>query len=242
MRFSLRRGACGLLPLCAGLALQTSVAHAEPPPQNTVNFSASARQEVTQDLLVVTLQAVREGNQATDVQTGLKQVLDAALSEARKASQGSGGGMEVRTGGLSVQPRYTQNGRISGWQGSAQLVLEGTDTARISQTAGKLSQLNVVNVQYGLSPALRERHEAALTVQAIQRFRARAAQMASAFGFKGYTLGEVSVSSTDPGFEPRPVVMAMRAKAAEMADAPLPVEPGKGVLSVTVNGRVLLTP
>jgi hypothetical protein len=33
--------------------------------------------------------------------------------------------------------------------------------------------------------------------------------------------------------------MAMR---AEMADAPVPVEPGKGVLTVVVNGQVWLTP
>jgi hypothetical protein len=37
--------------------------------------------------------------------------------------------------------------------------------------------------------------------------------------------------------------MAMRAKTMEMAaDAPLPVEPGKGTLSVTVSGQVVLTP
>lgn len=223
------------------LSLLMGAAHAEAPRQNALSFSASATEEVTQDLLVVTLQATREGNQASDVQAALKQVMESALTEARKAAQGQPG-IEVRTGSFSVQPRYTNAGRISGWQGSAQLVLEGTDTTRISQTAGKLTQLNVVNMQYGLSRGLRERHEAALTNEAIQRFRSRASAMASAFGFKGYTLGEVSVSSTEPGFEPRPYMMATRAKTMEAADAALPVEPGKGRLSVSVNGQVYLTP
>lgn len=223
------------------LSLLLGAAHAEAPRQNALSFSASATEEVTQDLLVVTLQATREGNQASDVQTALKQVMESALTEARKAAQGQPG-IEVRTGSFSVQPRYTNAGRISGWQGSAQLVLEGTDTTRISQTAGKLTQLNVVNMQYGLSRGLRERHEAALTNEAIQRFRSRASAMASAFGFKAYTLGEVSVSSTEPGFEPRPYMMATRAKTMEAADAALPVEPGKGRLSVSVNGQVYLTP
>ncbi len=222
------------------LSLLMGAAHAEAPRQNALSFSASATEEVTQDLLVVTLQATREGNQASDVQTALKQVMESALTEARKAAQGQPG-IEVRTGSFSVQPRYTNAGRISGWQGSAQLVLEGTDTTRISQTAGKLTQLNVVNMQYGLSRGLRERHEAALTNEAIQRFRSRASAMASAFGFKSYTLGEVSVSSTEPGFEPRPYMMATRAKTMEAADAALPVEPGKGRLSVSVNGQVYLT-
>lgn len=223
------------------LSLLMGAAHAEAPRQNALSFSASATEEVTQDLLVVTLQATREGNQAAEVQAALKQVMESALTEARKAAQGQPG-IEVRTGSFSVQPRYTSAGRISGWQGSAQLVLEGTDTTRISQTAGKLTQLNVVNMQYGLSRGLRERHEAALTNEAIQRFRSRASAMASAFGFKGYTLGEVSVSSTEPGFEPRPYMMAARAKTMEAADAALPVEPGKGRLSVSVNGQVYLTP
>lgn len=223
------------------LSLLMGAAHAEAPRQNALSFSASATEEVTQDLLVVTLQATREGNQASDVQAALKQVMESALTEARKAAQGQPG-IDVRTGSFSVQPRYTNAGRISGWQGSAQLVLEGTDTTRISQTAGKLTQLNVVNMQYGLSRGLRERHEAALTNEAIQRFRSRASAMASAFGFKGYTLGEVSVSSTEPGFEPRPYMMATRAKTMEAADAALPVEPGKGRLSVSVNGQVYLTP
>ncbi|MFZ2298251.1 MAG: SIMPL domain-containing protein [Aquabacterium sp.] len=223
------------------LSLLVGAAHAEAPRQNALSFSASATEEVTQDLLVVTLQATRAGNQAAAVQTALKQVMESALTEARKATQGQPG-IEVRTGSFSVQPSYTNAGRISGWQGSAQLVLEGTDTTRISQTAGKLTQLNVVNMQYGLSRGLRERHEAALTNEAIQRFRSRASTMASAFGFKGYTLGEVSVSSTEPGFEPRPYMMAARAKTMEAADAALPVEPGKGRLSVSVNGQVYLTP
>ncbi len=223
------------------LSLFVATAHAEAPRQNALSLSASATEEVTQDLLVVTLQATREGNHASEVQAALKQIMESSLAEARKAAHGQPG-IEVRTGSFSVHPRYANSGRISGWQGTAQLVLEGSDTTRISQTAGKLTQLSVVNMQYGLSRALRERHEAALTNEAIQRFRERASAMALAFGFKAYTLGEVSVSSTEPGFEPRPYMMAARAKTMEAADTALPVEPGKGRLSVSVNGQVYLTP
>ena len=208
---------------------------------NAVSFSASATEELVQDQMTVTLQAIKEGAVASDVQSALKAALDSALVEARKAVQANGG-LDVKTGSFSVSPRYGNNGKINGWQGSAQLVIEGTDTARISQLAGKLTQLNVVGVGYGLSRNLREARESALTTQAIARFRSRAQQMAHDFGFKSYTLGDVSVSSTDPGFEGRPVMYAMRAKAMEVADAPLPVEPGKGVLSVTVSGQVVLRP
>lgn len=214
-------------------------AHAEPVRANVVSFQTTATQELTQDLLSVTLQVNKEGAQAAEVQSGLKQALDAALLEAKRSAQA--GAMEVRTGYFSVNPRYGNNGRINGWQGTAQLVLEGTDTTRISQTAGKLNQLNVVNVSYGLSRALREQHESALTAEAITRFRHRAGELAKNFGFTGYSLGEVNVQAGDPGFQGRPMVMAMRAKAADVSEAALPVEPGKGVLTVTVSGQVVLS-
>jgi predicted secreted protein len=196
---------------------------------------------LTQDLLVLTLQATKEGAQAADVQAALKRTIEQALVEARKSA--APGFLEVRTGGFTVQPRYGSTGKVNGWQGHAEIVLEGSDTGRLTQLAGRLNQMNVVNVGYGLSRALREQQESILTRQAIERFKARAAQIAHDFGYKGYTLAEVSVSSTEPGFEGRPMVMAMRAKAVDMAaDAPLPVEPGKGTLSVVVNGQVSLTP
>ena len=208
--------------------------------QNVVSFSTSATEELVQDQMTVHLQLVREGAVASEVQAALKHALDAALTDARKSVMP--GALDVRTGEFSVSPRYANNGKVVGWQGTATLIVEGTDTVRISQVVGKLNQLNVVGVTYGLSRALREAHESSLTSQAVARFRARAQQLAKDFGYQSFALGEVSVSSTDPGFESRPVLYAMRAKAMDVADAPLPAEPGKGNLSVTVSGQVILAP
>lgn len=231
----------GALGIAASLLFGGSV-QAEPNPERVVNFSAAATEELVQDQVSVTLQVIKDGSVAADVQTALKSVLDSALQEARSAVQANGG-LDIRTGLFSVSPRYGSTGKIAGWQGQAQLVVEGTDIARVHQLVGRLNQMNVVQVGYGLSRGLREARESALTTQAITRFRARAQSMAKDFGYKGYTLGDVSVSSTEPGFEGRPPVMyAMRAKSMEMADAPLPSEPGKGLLSVTVSGNVVLQP
>jgi predicted secreted protein len=215
-------------------------AQSQPERRNVVSFSTSATQDITQDLLVVTLQAQKDGSVAAEVQAALKQQLDAALTEARKAAQPEA--MEVRTGAFSIHPRYSNQGRIIGWQGQAQMVLQGTDMARIAQTAGRINQLNVINVGYGLSRALREKHETDLTGQAIATFRNRAQEMAKAFGFAHYTLGEVSIQSGEPGFEGRAVPMLMKSAMADAASAPLPVEPGKGAVTVTVSGQVILSP
>jgi predicted secreted protein len=238
-----------VLPTLAILAMAGrsvgSAQAAESERSNVVQFATVATHELTQDELTITLEAVKEGNQAADVQAELKRVLDVALTEARKHVQADlPQALTVHTGGFNLFPRYNNNGKPNGWQGTALLVLSGNDVTKVSQAAGKLNLLNVVNVSYDLSRAVREQHESQLTSEAIGRFKARAIQMAHDFGMRGYTLGAIAVSSTEPGFNaPHPMLMTMRAKAdAVSAETPLPVVPGKGVLSVTVSGEVFLTP
>lgn len=231
-----RRLACWPLALVAAAALAGTPAAHEAPRENLVNFSSSATVEVTRDLLTITLQVVKDGADAAAVQAQLKQVLDGALAEAKKSAQP--GVMEVRTGNFSLFPRHGKDGRISGWQGQADLVLEGKDASRIAQTAGRLQGMNVVNVGYGISRELAQKHEAEVTAQAIAKYRAKAQELAKQFGFGGYALREVSVQTSEQG-GPRP--MYRRAEVSAMAsDAPVPVEPGKGELSATVSGVVQL--
>jgi len=206
---------------------------------NVVSFSSTVQEEVTHDMLTMTLQATRTGSVAAEVQSELKQALEAALTEARRAAKP--GDMDVRTGQFSIQPIYSNNGRISSWQGQAQLILQGRDMARIAQTAGKLNKLNIVNVAYGLSRETQQQYQAQLVNQAIEAFRERAQQMTKAFGFAHYTLGEVSVQTADVGYQMRPMMMKS-AMMSDSAESAVPIEPGKGEINVTVSGNVILQP
>ena len=206
-------------------------------PQNVIQLSASGSVEVQQDLLAISMTTTREGSDAGAVQTQLKTALDNALTEAKKAAQP--GQLDVRTGNFSLYPRYGRDGKITAWQGSAELVLEGRDFARISATAGKIQTLTMGNVTFGLSREQRAKVEGDAQAQAIERFKAKAAEIARSFGFSGYTLREVSVNANDQGYVPRPRMMAMEAKAAS-SDAPVPVEAGKSTVLVTVGGSVQL--
>ena len=206
-------------------------------PQNVVQLAASGTVEVQQDLLTISMATTREGADAAAVQTQLKAALDSALTEAKKAAQP--GQLDVRTGNFSLYPRYGKDGKITAWQGTTELVLEGRDIARISATAGKIQTLTLGNVSFGLSREQRQRVEADAQNQAIERFKARAADIAKSFGFTAYTLREVAVIANDQGFIPRPRMMAMEAKAS-MSDAAVPVEAGKTAVVVTVSGSVQL--
>ncbi|MEO5670023.1 MAG: SIMPL domain-containing protein [Ramlibacter sp.] len=214
-------------------------AHAQSfvPPQNVLQLSATGTVEVQQDLLSLSLTTTRDGPDSATVQTQLKDALDAALGEARKAAVP--GQLDVRTGNFGLYPRYTRDGKINGWNGTAELILEGRDFPRITQTAARITTLTMGGVSFGLSREQRAKVEGDAQSLAIERFKAKAGELAKGFGFSGYTLREVSVNANDQGFTPRPRMMAMEAKSAQ-ADAPVPVEAGKTIVVVTVSGSVQL--
>ena len=223
---------------CA-LAAVFSFAFADqvPPPQNVVQLSASASTEVAQDMLTLSMNTTREGTDASAVQSQLKQALETALAEAKKAA--APGLLDVRTGNFSLYPRYGRDGKITAWQGTAELVLEGRDFARISTTAGKLQTLTMAGSSFGLSRELRSKAEGDAQGMAIERFKSKAADIAKGFGFAGYTLREIAVNANDQGFVPRPRMLALEAKVST-ADAAVPVEAGKSSVVVTVSGTVQL--
>lgn len=236
MRLSLAAGLAAAAMFAGPASAQAPVA---PPGAllNVVSLSASASVELTMDWLSVTYSTTREGGDAAAVQAQLRQALDAALAEARKAARP--GEVQVRTGGFSLHPRYAPKGGISGWQGTAEMIVEGRDTAAISQLAGRVQTLTVARVGWSLSREAREKVEAEVAAQAIERFRARADLVARQFGFGAWALREVNVGSPDGPVMPVPVMraQAMRAGADEAA---LPVEAGKALVSATVSGSVQL--
>ena len=217
--------------------LGAAAAHADTmaPPSGVVHLSSTATAEVAKDLMSVALTTTREGPDANAVQAALKQALDAALADARRVAKT--GQVELQTGNFSLHPRYTNKGQMSGWSGTAELLIEGRDMAAIGQLAGRISTLTINRVGYSLSRETREKSEADVATQAIARYRAKAADYAKQFGYGGYTLREVNVMSSEP--PPGGPIPMMRAQAMAKSDeSALPVEAGKAVVSVTVQGTV----
>lgn len=223
--------------LGAGLIASSAQAAADAP-RERLSLSASATAEVTRDLLGVSFSTTREGSDAAAVQAALKQALEAALTEARKVAKP--GQVDVQTGGFALYPRHDpKTGKINGWQGSAELQVEGRDTAAIAQLTGRINTLTIARVGYSLSREAREKAEAEITAQAIARYRARAADYARQFGYGGYVVGEVSIAG-DESSAPRPMFKTMALRGAA-ADEALPTEAGKASVTVNVSGSVLLT-
>lgn len=220
-----------------------AAAHAQPADalRNVVQLSAVGQIEVDQDWLQMQLSATRDGADAAAVQKQLQQVVDAAMRTLKAQAQGQQ--MQVRSGSFGVYPRHGTDSKIKGWQGRAEIVVEGNDFARISQAAAQVSGMTVLSMGFGLSQDGRQKVQEQAQEQAVAHFKQRATLLAKQFGFSSYTLREVNVNSQDGFYAPRMQrvnASAMPAMAKmEMAD-PVPTEAGKEQVTVNVSGSVQL--
>lgn len=232
---------CGSLWLSLVLATGAVSALAQtapaPEPRNIVQLSASGSVEAQQDWLTLTLSTTREGSEPAAVQTQLRQALDSAMAAVKKTAEP--GSMEVRSGAFNLQPRYGKDGKISAWIGNAELVLEGTDFARIGTAASRAQPMTIGNLGFSLSRQTTARLESQAQALAISSFKTKAGDIARGFGFTDYALREVNVSTAEQPGGPVPRFMPMAAKAM-VADAPVPMESGKSLVQVTVSGAVQL--
>lgn len=222
-----------LVPILLLAVTAAAPLRAHEAPSGVLSLGAAASVEVVHDLFTVVLAATHDGADAAGVQRALRQALDTALAEARRAVRP--GQLEVRSGNFSLYPRHGDKGQIQGWQGSAELLIEGRDREAIAQLAGRIRGMAVARVGQSLSREQRQRAESELAAEAIGRFRARAAEYAKQFGYASVVMREVSVSHGEPPVVP--LEMA-RARTMQAADESLPIEPGKATVTVSVNGSV----
>ena len=205
-------------------------------PVNVIQLSASATREVAQDYMEINLAATRDGTDAGTVQSQLKSALETALAQAKAVA--SAGQVEVRTGSFSLQPRYEdRTGKISGWRGRTELLIQGRDFAQLGALAGRISTMVVENVSFSLSREGRAAVEQQVQSEAVASFKTKAGQLAHDFGFANYSLRELAVSGEDNN---RPMMAVRLSSKAMAADSALPVEAGKTEVTVGVSGTVQL--
>jgi len=200
-----------------------------------LSLEAQARAVVANDEMVVTLGVQRDGPQVGLLNEAVIAQLDAALAAARQVD-----GVQARLGSVWTQPVSGRDGRPQGWRVGGEVVLESTRIDALSRLGGELAaRMQLSGVHFRLSRALRAREEKRLVAEAARAFRERAAEAATAFGFAGYELKDLSLRTAGDG-QPRP--MAVARGGLEAASAPLPAEGGDSQVVVSVSGSVTLTP
>lgn len=228
-----------LFALILLVPVAASAEDSQRPYLNVVTLDASATAEVPTDTLTITLFTEEQGADPTDLAARVNTRLEQALAKAKSET-----GVETRSGNYQTNPLYDRANQITGWRIRAELTLESRDFKAAGALASRLQPaLKLSAMMFSLSRAAREKAEAALLTEALSKYQGKAQVVARTLGFPGYTLGQVTVRSDGPVFQP----MAYRGVAmAAMADAapspPIPVEGGKNAVTVTVAGSVILGP
>lgn len=214
------------------LLLSPAFAQTYPPPSGVLALDASVSTEVPNDTAVMTLFAEREAGDAARAADAVAGLMDQATRRAKAEA-----GIEVRTGGVTTFPVHDRDGRVASWRSRGELILESKDFGRLSALGAELNPLmQIGNVHFRLSREARQQEENRLIEQAAEAFRQKANQSTRAFGYRDYTIREVTVSSGEPRDFPPPV--ARMAKAASLENTPVPLEGGRTEVVISVSGSV----
>jgi len=198
-----------------------------------ISLSASASDDVENDLLVAVLFEQREGQDPASLAAQVNRAIAAGAERAKRVP-----GVKVQTLDYRTTPVYRKE-VLSGWRVRQSIRLESPDTAALSRLIGDLqSSLQVQSIDYRISEERRARAEDGLVKEALAAFGHRANLVAAALGRQGYRLVTLNVVTQGrPPIQP----MRMRLMAAQAVPPPA-LEPGTQQLEVSVNGTIELKP
>jgi predicted secreted protein len=140
---------------------------------------------------------------------------------------------------MNVSPRYGRDGKMNGWVGSAQLVLQGRDVEQITTLAGRMQDLTVAQIDWRLSPEQKAAAESRIQAEAVAQFQSKAQSLTQQFGFAAYTIREVRVSAQEAGEGSVMPRMAM-AQMDTPSPMPVPAVAGRSRVVVNISGSIVL--
>lgn len=219
-------------------AVTCTAAASEAPARATsspvLNIQASAEAKAPMDEMVVVLAVERDGAALGSLNQTVLAETNKALAEARKQSNVSAWLGTVRT-----HPVWGPQGKPSGWSVRAEVVLESRDFKQLSQFAGELSQkMAISSLSFRLSKEKRAALEQSLLTEVAANFKQKAEAAATALGYTGYAVKEVSLNQSTPGMgQPMPMMLMKSNRAEAVA---MPTDAGDESVSITMAGAVFL--
>ena len=208
------------------------------PAGTRINISATAETELPNDELVITFRVEKEGKNANEIRQHVNRVT-AAIQKWMKSEKG----VKIKTTNRNMQPVWhhpKNKPRIrTSWRmtQTEQITSTNLDAVPNWLDAIETEGANLSNLQFKVSRNSSLETQAFLRLQAIKKFRAKAATMAKGVDAKSFRIIRLNTSS----HMPQPIMyraeMAMMAKAAD-ASAPPVLSAGEGSVRVTVNGEI----
>jgi len=208
----------------------------EAPRYNQVALHAEASREIARDLMRVSLYAEAQHKDPGQLSGNLTRILNSAVERARQVA-----GVKISLGNRNSHPVYDEQGRrIVAWRERAELNLESTDFASLSQLSAELlsGELKIGGMRFAIAEATRQKGEDELLQDAVKAFKARAWLATQALGGSGYKLVSLNLNSTETTPLPFPR-MAMVKSMERSASAPAQeIEAGSSQVSVNADGVI----
>lgn len=181
----------GRIVLFCALALPALPALAEGVRYDQVDFSSSAEQQVSNDLMTAELNVEVNAARPDEVAREISGKLNAALKTAAAFTE-----IKAASGKQFVRPVYGKDAiRPKGWRGRAAIRLESRDFTAMARLIAELQQsMQLQDIRFALSPQTQEQVENALIGKAIAAFRRRAKNIAVALGARDYKLVHLSIN------------------------------------------------
>lgn len=219
-----------ILALAAATLLSRQVL-AEQPVFNQVALHAEVSQRVAHDEMQVSLYSEAQDSDPEKLASLISNNLNTAVNKARAVTD-----VRVSLGSRNSYAVYDDKGRkIIGWRERADLRLESSNFAALSQlTAELLGNLQMAGMSFSIAKATRQQAEDDLYKDAIQAFKTRANLISQALGGTGFRL--ISLNLNSGGFRtPMPMRMEAMKSSSVLSDAAPPQEIEAGSSDVTVN-------
>ena len=230
-----------LVSLLLMLAPAFSLAAADQPMGTRVSLSAMVEVALPNDEVEVMFRVEEQGKEIDKIRQSVNRVT-AAIKKRLAREQD----LLLATTSRHLQPvwQYPKNGeRVRvGWQ----LVQTGSITSsRLDEVAGWLNEIEAAGahlsgLQYRISSGAMEKAREELSLQALRKFRDKAASIARGLDAGSFRIVTLSTESHTPTPLLQRREMAMMAAAAE-ADPPA-LSAGEGVVRLTVSGEVEMPP
>tara|TARA_R110002094_G_scaffold7854_2_gene17104 strand:+ start:1080 stop:1814 length:735 start_codon:yes stop_codon:yes gene_type:complete len=199
---------------------------------NLYHLSASAEDEIDNDVMNVTLIASHQAAQIFEASNVVNSQMAAALATLKTTKN-----IQYQTGNYQTQPIY-QNQQIVGWKASQNIELKSADVNQLSDILGKLQkELKISSISFDISQPIRQKVENLLSVEVLSRFKERAALIQKTMGAIRYQIVALDLN-TGTQRPPFGRVM-MRAEMASISSAPA-VEGGKSTINVEATGQIQL--
>lgn len=202
---------------------------------NRVSLRAEASMEVAHDLMQVVLYVQEQDTDAARLAEKITGKINNAIQIGKQSEN-----VKISLGNRHSQPVLQEKTqKIIAWREKAELRLQSTDFAQLSQLTGQLLQdLNMSSMSFKIADSTRLEQENLLMVQAIEAFEQRARIASQALGANKYKLVNLNLNSQGGYAPPMYRQAVMMSAPAEKAYSAPEIEAGSSELRIMVDAII----